>query len=313
MIPNTPDEVARQRALDSYRIVDSLPEAAYDDIVQLAATLCGAPIALVSLIDRDRQWFKARIGMEDTQTERDVAFCDHAIRAPHQLLEVPDTTRDARFSDNPFVTLGDGMRFYAGMPLVTPSGAPIGTVCVADHVPRRLSDAQRAALEALARLTINLMEGHARDLARDRAATLEAAAPASAAPAQVAAGYTVAIIELQGYADLVARTGHRNAERLLEQLDAALESCVLAERGDVVNRTAGSGECIAVLQGDEVRDQRDALLRAADAFSRQHGVRILTASAAADHATEAPERVFLRADEALSTEKDRMPTQASAA
>ena len=313
MTPDPSDEFARQRALDSYRVLDTMPEQAYDDIVQLAATLCGAPIALVSLIDRDRQWAKAKIGMDETQVSRDIAFCDHAIREPHQLLEVPDTMRDARFSDNPFVALGDGMRFYAGMPLVTPSGCPIGTVCVADSVPRRLNDAQRAALGALSRLTINLMEAHARERALQRAATLHAAPAATLASTAAATGYTVAIIEMQGYATFVSHSGDRVAERLLEQLDATLEACIRPASGDVLNRATGSVECIAVIQGDDASATLEALQRGCDMFSRENGVQVLMASAPSASPGEAPEMVFLRADEALSMEKDRLMHQARAA
>src|SRR5579871_2985132 len=144
------DEAQRQRELDRYRVVDSLPDEAYDDIVCLAAAVCGTPTALISMIDRGRQWFKARNGFDRPETRRDEAFCDHAIRAPQQLFEVRDATADARFAANPLVTATNGVRFYAGMPLVTPAGAAIGTVCVLDRVPRALDDAQRASLSALA-------------------------------------------------------------------------------------------------------------------------------------------------------------------
>lgn len=320
MIPNTPDEFARQRALDTYRLVDSLPEAAYEDVVQIAATLCGAPVALVSLIDRDRQWFKARIGMDAGETTRDVAFCDHAIRQPNQLLEVPDARRDARFSDNPLVALSDGIRFYAGMPLVTPAGAPIGTVCVIDHVPRRLNDAQRAALEALSRVTMNLIEARHREQALTRAVSLHNAVPAgpatsaaSAQPASVQAGYTVVIVELQGYAQVVTQGGDRNAEKLMQQLDGLFERCIRADAGDTINRATGSGEFIAVLQGEGLDAQVDALRRCADAFAREHRLQLLIGSAPATSPGEPPERVFVRADEALSRQKDALARQAQAA
>src|SRR5262245_42997324 len=118
--PATFDESARQRALDGYRIVDSLPEAVYDDVVRLAAAICDVPIALLTVVDRDRQWFKSRIGTDLDGTPRDVAFCDYAIRDPGRLLEVPDTRQDTRFVANPLVTGAPGVRFYAGMPLVSP-------------------------------------------------------------------------------------------------------------------------------------------------------------------------------------------------
>ena len=105
------EEFARQRALDAYRIVDTLPEQAYDDIVQLASTLCEVPMALVTLIDRDRQWFKARMGLDDEQTDRKIAMCDHAIREPGRLMEVRDASVDPRFADFPHVTGAPYVRF----------------------------------------------------------------------------------------------------------------------------------------------------------------------------------------------------------
>jgi GAF domain-containing protein len=157
MTPSTTavfDETERQRALDALHIVGSLPESAYDDIVKVAAAVCGTPMALVTLIDRDRQWFKARTGLEGVQTERNVAVCDHAIRQPTELMEVGDLTLDARFADNP-VLKDIGARFYAGMPLVTEEGAAVGSVCVVDLNPRQLNATQREALQALARITMN--------------------------------------------------------------------------------------------------------------------------------------------------------------
>jgi GAF domain-containing protein len=183
------DEAARQRALDTYHVLDSLPEEAYDDVVRLASVVCGVPTALVSLVDRDRQWLKARIGFELSQTPRDVAFCDHAIRTPDRLLEVPDASRDPRFAANPLVTAEGGVRFYAGVPLVTPSGAAIGTVCVIDQQPRELDERQREALASLARLTLNLLEqrhrerGLERQLAFARMEAAEAKVAAAPSPA----------------------------------------------------------------------------------------------------------------------------------
>jgi len=150
------DELARQRALDVYRVVDTLPEVAYNDIVQIASILCDVPMALMSLVDRDRQWFKASRGMDTSSTHRDIAFCAHAIEAPTALMEVPDATRDPRFIANPLVTGSLGLRFYAGMPLVTPSGEAIGTVVVLDKKPRELNQRQREGLQALSRLTMTL-------------------------------------------------------------------------------------------------------------------------------------------------------------
>ena len=158
--PGTPlaSEADRLAALRRYRILDTLPERAYDDIVLLASTLCDTPISTVTLIDTDRQWFKARIGVDDTETARDIAFCDHAIREPEQLFVVNHADRDPRFADNPLVTAGPEIRFYAGMPLVDSEGAALGTVCVIDSKPRELSAAQREGLRALARQVVALLE-----------------------------------------------------------------------------------------------------------------------------------------------------------
>jgi len=143
------NEPARIRALCELDILDSPPEAAFDDITRLAAELCGTPVALVSLVDGKRQWFKSRIGIEVTHTSRDVAFCAHALHAP-DLLEVKDATLDPRFADNPLVTGEPGIRFYAGAPLLTPDGEVLGTLCVIDWTPRSLDDRQRRALRTLA-------------------------------------------------------------------------------------------------------------------------------------------------------------------
>ena len=152
------DEETRLQALDSFRILDSLPEQSYDDIVTLAAHICGVPVALISLIDSERQWFKAKVGLEVPQTPRELAFCAHAILNPAAIMEVPDATQDPRFAHNPLVTGEPGIRFYAGAPLVTPSGSALGTLCIIDKVPRRLTPAMATALQALARQVVRLLE-----------------------------------------------------------------------------------------------------------------------------------------------------------
>lgn len=150
-------EASRQAALDRYAIVDTPAEQAYDDIVALACMLCEAPVATISLIDRERCWFKARIGIGVTQTARSEALCDLAIRRPLALLEVPDIAVETQLEACPVDAANRTLRFYAGVPLLSPEGFAIGTLCVLDHAPRRLSDAQRSGLQALGRQTQALL------------------------------------------------------------------------------------------------------------------------------------------------------------
>lgn len=159
-LPNAPhpaDESARLAALDATHLLDTLPEPAFDDLTRIASLVCGTPIALISLVDRERQWFKSRVGLDACETPREQAFCAHAILNP-ELMEVPDACEDARFSDHPLVTGAPGIRFYAGAPLEVAGGQRIGTLCVIDTVARTLDDAQREALSALARQVVAQIE-----------------------------------------------------------------------------------------------------------------------------------------------------------
>ncbi len=152
------DDAARVAALHRLGVLDTLPEPVFDTVAASAAQACGVPIALVSLVDAQRQWFKSNVGLPGTtETPRDVAFCDHAIR-DDALFEVPDATLDARFADNPLVTGDPDIRFYAGAPIVLADGARIGTVCVIDRHARRLDDAQRAMLCSLATIVSSMLE-----------------------------------------------------------------------------------------------------------------------------------------------------------
>jgi signal transduction histidine kinase/ActR/RegA family two-component response regulator len=155
--PPTKDEEARLFALYEYDVLDTEAEKVFDDLTLLASTLCDKPITLISLVDPNRQWFKSKVGLDAQETSRDIAFCAHAI---HQqaIFEVEDTLKDERFFDNPLVISSPYIRFYAGTPLVTPDGHAIGTLCVIDEKPNKLSALQRQALEVLGRSVISQLE-----------------------------------------------------------------------------------------------------------------------------------------------------------
>ena len=150
-------ESARIAALQKYAILDTEPEQTFDDLVLLASFICDAPIALISLVDQDRQWFKSKVGVTVSETPREIAFCASAIRQP-DVFVVPDTLNDERFRNNPLVTSEPNIRFYAGAPLINEDGFALGTICVIDRTPREFGASQQAALKALSRLVLAQLE-----------------------------------------------------------------------------------------------------------------------------------------------------------
>jgi len=154
---NSDSEKKRLKVLWQYDVLDTIPEALFDDLTELAAGICEAPIALISLVDEKRQWFKSKFGITVSETSRDVSFCAHAIQQP-DLFIIPDATQDVRFASNPLVTSDPKIRFYAGAPLTTPDGYALGTLCVIDKVPRELRSEQKHALRILARHVVSQLE-----------------------------------------------------------------------------------------------------------------------------------------------------------
>ena len=153
----SPSENQRLQALKRLQVLDTVPEAQFDQLTRLASYICGTPIALISLVDESRQWFKSRVGLEVSHTARNISFCTHAI-LNNEIFEIPDAKLDDRFRENTLVTGAPGIEFYAGAPLVTTEGQRIGTLCVIDQVPRLLSESQREALRTLADQVIIQLE-----------------------------------------------------------------------------------------------------------------------------------------------------------
>jgi GAF domain-containing protein len=155
--PSSHHEKKRLKVLWQYEVLDTVPEEVFDDLTELAARICEAPIALISLVDEKRQWFKSKVGTAVNETSREISFCSYAITQP-DLFIVPDATLDSRFARNPLVTSEPKIRFYAGAPLITPDGYALGTLCVIDKVQRELRPEQAQALTILAHHVVSQLE-----------------------------------------------------------------------------------------------------------------------------------------------------------
>ncbi|MCY1141409.1 ATP-binding protein [Actinoplanes sp. Pm04-4] len=233
--PLPPDEPARLAALHDAQVLDTPPEEDFDDIALLASQICGTPVGLVSLVDRDRQWLKAKVGTELDGFPRDLSFCAHTITS-HDLLEVPDAEDDNRFADNPGVD-ALGIRFYAGAPVVLDGTYAVGTVCVLDREPRVLTSAQRRALRSLARhasvqLELRRYARHAGEIAdrmrqvdRMKDSFLATVSHELRTPLSTIRGYLEMLLEDDFDAETSRRflsVMSRNSDRLLRLIDELL-------------------------------------------------------------------------------------------
>ncbi|OYX29543.1 MAG: response regulator receiver protein [Hydrogenophilales bacterium 32-62-9] len=279
MPPLPINEKLRLRALNRLDILDTPDEAVFSAITRLAAAVVEAPIALISLVDAERQWFKARVGLDIRETSRTVSFCAHAL-VNGELLEIEDASLDERFADNPVVRGEAGIRFYAGMPLVLPGGEVVGTLCVVDRVPRKLNATQRMTLEVLARNVVTELE------LRDRIRVLET---------EVALRHE-AEIRIMHLATRDPLTGLPNRAALMDRLQHGLKSAkrdqtqlgVLfldLDRFKWTNDTLGHDVGDALLQ--VIAERLTALLRESDTVARLGGDEFAILLPALHHADEA--------------------------
>jgi diguanylate cyclase (GGDEF)-like protein len=253
------NEAERLAALRAYEVLDTAYEDAFDNIAHLAGRLIDTPIALISLVDADRQWFKSRIGLDGTETAREFSFCAHAINAPREVLVVPDALLDPRFSDNPLVLGEPRIRFYAGAPLTNSQGASLGALCVIDREPRTMSAETRELLRRLAETVVTTLElrramNGVRDLALldsmtglpNRLALIAAVDRAIDRQRRQGLSFALLYLDLDGFKRVNDLYGHAAGDEVLRKVAVALRAAVGPE--DTAGRLGGD-EFGAVLTG----------------------------------------------------------------
>ena len=254
---NEEQRLARLRGLG---ILDTLPQKAFDDISSLAQLICGTPVALITLVDRDRQWFKSRIGMDASETPREVAFCSHAILDAEHVMVVEDSHRDARFQDNPLVIGSTQVRFYAGAPIVTNDGYALGTVCVIDQQARQLHSVQLDALSKLSGLVANLLEHE-----KTRQAEADRARATERQQHEQLTAMALLGVDLQSFVDASGVYRHVN-DTYLAYHGCAREDVVgrhvTEQLGDDVFRDRVESRLQRALAGETITYQREAHFRA---------------------------------------------------
>ena len=260
--PLPTDEDERIAALRSYQILDTACEAAFDSIAELAAKLTESPIALVSLVDTDRLWFKARHGLDMTEMPRDFSFCTYAIMTPREPLVVEDAETDPRFADNWVVTGDAHVRFYAGVPLVNPEGFPLGTLCVVDNKPHKMNDDQRHTLVKLAETVATTLElkrlmhmvhrlsmTDALTEIANRAAFIQALERSIAQHQRHGNSFALVYIDLDGFKAVNDTKGHTTGDQVLREVAATLSATTRCE--DIAARIGGD-EFVVILTGNNV-------------------------------------------------------------
>jgi diguanylate cyclase (GGDEF)-like protein len=313
--PLPPHEADRQRTLEEFHVLDGPSDEDLDRLTRLASQMLGLPIALISLVDRDRQWFLSRVGLEATETPRDVAFCAHAI-CGDGVMVVADAREDTRFRDNPLVTGAPHIRFYAGAPLQSREGHRLGTLCVIGREPRRLTGDERQLLEDLAGLVMQHLEGQ-RSSWRcpltgllNRRPFFEEGEREVARTRQQDAPLSLVILDLDAFAGVNERFGRPFGDRVLREMGRTVaEEC---RATDLTGRVAND-EFAILMPGTDLGTARDIAARigrriAAAMLTAEGMVAPLTASGAAAQ-LEAGDRGFAdlhgRAEAALEQARRR--------
>lgn len=256
-------EEARIDALLRYQILDTVSERDFDDLTMLASYICETPVALISLVDRDRQWFKSRVGFPLEETSRDISFCAYAILEPERMMTVPDAAADERFASNPLVTGDPKIRFYAGMPLLAgEDGQALGTLCVIDQKPRELSQTQAKMLQALARqvqtqLKLRLKLQQEERLSRvdpltgaaNRRAFLELLEGEIGRLRRYRRPMSVAYLDLDNLKEMNDMFGHESGDGVLRLVAQTLRQHL--RQGDAVARMGGDEFAILFTEADE--------------------------------------------------------------
>ncbi len=255
------NEAQRLAALRCYDVLDTACEASFDSIAWLASRITGSPIALISLLDQERQWFKARVGLDAVETHRDMAFCGYAILDPSRALTVDDATIDPRFADNPLVLGTPHIRSYAGVPLVTPDGHALGTICAIDKQRRQWSEGDIEALTALARSVVTTLElrratEQLRTMAMtdeltqlpNRVAFFEALGIAVAEQCRTGETFSIVFIDIDNFKTINDAQGHGVGDEVLKRAAEAIRTTV--RRRDMPARLGGDEFAVVLAQTD---------------------------------------------------------------
>ncbi|MDJ0928045.1 MAG: sensor domain-containing diguanylate cyclase [Gammaproteobacteria bacterium] len=269
------DETLRLKSLHSLKVLDTEPEERFDRITRLARRIFDVPIALVSLVDGDRQWFKSRIGLDATQTPRDISFCGHAI-VGSDIFVVGNTKDDERFCDNPLVTDDPNIRFYAGYPLRAPNGLRLGTLCIIDYEPREFSTADAENLQSLGELveaelfSVTLATTDELTGLSNRRGFMAVAPHALALCQRANLPATLALIDLDGFKEINDNLGHEDGDAALKEFSRCLiKSC---RESDIVARVGGD-EFYGLFSGSKIDQLQAAFDRLTDSLAESNTAR----------------------------------------